>query len=50
MTPTIEEYSALLRINNIQLNKIYLKEPKLMTFKKKLMKLTGMTDTWAEKQ
>ncbi|KAL1066867.1 hypothetical protein V6Z11_D12G090900 [Gossypium hirsutum] len=50
MTPTIEEYAALLRIDNVQLNKIYVKEPKPMTFKKKLLKLTGMTDTWAEKQ
>ncbi|MFQ6621883.1 hypothetical protein Gotur_001622 [Gossypium turneri] len=50
MTPTIEEYAALLRIDNAQLNKIYVKEPKPMTFKKKLMKLTGMTDTWVEKQ
>ncbi|KAL1119101.1 hypothetical protein V6Z11_D01G081200 [Gossypium hirsutum] len=49
MTPTIEEYAALLRIDNVQLNKIYVKEPKPMTFKKKLMKLTGVTDTWAEK-
>ncbi|MBA0862008.1 hypothetical protein Goshw_003412, partial [Gossypium schwendimanii] len=38
-------YSALLRIGIVQLNKIYVKELKLMTFKKKLMKLTGMTDT-----
>ncbi|MBA0877424.1 hypothetical protein Goshw_022397 [Gossypium schwendimanii] len=45
MTQTIEEYSALLHIDNVQLNKIYVKEPKPMTFKKKLMKLTGMTDT-----
>ncbi|MFQ6660759.1 hypothetical protein Gotur_029151 [Gossypium turneri] len=50
MTPTIEEYAALLRIDNMQLNKIYVKEPKPMTFKKKLMKLTGMADTWVEKQ
>ncbi|MBA0550701.1 hypothetical protein Golob_021625 [Gossypium lobatum] len=50
MTPTIEEYSALLYFHNVQLNKIYVKEPKPMTFKKKLMKLIGMTDTWAEKQ
>ncbi|MBA0756279.1 hypothetical protein Gogos_022098 [Gossypium gossypioides] len=39
MTPTIEEYAALLRIENVQLNKIYVKEPKPMTFKKKLMKI-----------
>ncbi|KAG8480500.1 hypothetical protein CXB51_024630 [Gossypium anomalum] len=50
MTPTIEEYSALLRVNNVQPYKIYVKEPKPMTFKKKLMRLTDMTDTWAEKQ
>ncbi|KAG8487763.1 hypothetical protein CXB51_018051 [Gossypium anomalum] len=50
MTPTIEEYTALLRIDNVQLYKIYVKEPKPMTFKKKLMRLTDMTDIWAEKQ
>ncbi|MBA0795779.1 hypothetical protein Gohar_006614 [Gossypium harknessii] len=44
MTLTIEEYASLLCIDNVQLNKIYVKEPKLMTFMKKLMKLTGMTD------
>ncbi|MBA0756544.1 hypothetical protein Gogos_020824 [Gossypium gossypioides] len=38
MTPSIEEYAALLRLDKVQLNKIYVKEPKLMTFKKKLMK------------
>ncbi|KAG8502287.1 hypothetical protein CXB51_002074 [Gossypium anomalum] len=50
MTPAIEEYAALLRIDNVQFYKIYVKEPKPMTFKKKLMRLTDMTDTWAEKQ
>ncbi|KAG8489920.1 hypothetical protein CXB51_015418 [Gossypium anomalum] len=50
MTPTIEEYAALLRIDNVQFYKIYVKEPKPMTFKKKLIRLTDMTDTWAEKQ
>ncbi|KAG8502391.1 hypothetical protein CXB51_000428 [Gossypium anomalum] len=50
MTPTIEEYAALLRVDNVQPYKIYVKEPKPMTFKKKLMRLTDMTDTWAEKQ
>ncbi|MFQ6640963.1 hypothetical protein Gotur_014549 [Gossypium turneri] len=49
MTLTIEEYATLLRINNVQLNKIYVKEPKPMTLRKKLMKLIVMTDTWAEK-
>ncbi|KAL1128299.1 hypothetical protein V6Z11_A13G239600 [Gossypium hirsutum] len=49
MTPTIEEYDALLRVDNLQFNKIYVKEPKQMTLKKKLVRLTIMTDTWAEK-
>ncbi|KAG8481070.1 hypothetical protein CXB51_025792 [Gossypium anomalum] len=35
MTSTIEEYAALLRIDNVQFYKIYVKEPKPMTFKKK---------------
>ncbi|KAG8492229.1 hypothetical protein CXB51_009894 [Gossypium anomalum] len=50
MTPTIEEYAALLRIDNVQFDKIYVKEPKPMAFKKKLVRLTDMTDAWAEKQ
>ncbi|KAL1178811.1 hypothetical protein V6Z11_A03G119500 [Gossypium hirsutum] len=50
MTPTIEEYAALLPIDNVQFNKIYVKEPKPMTFKKKLVRLTGMSDMWAKKQ
>ncbi|KAL1184538.1 hypothetical protein V6Z11_A01G051600 [Gossypium hirsutum] len=49
MTPTIEEYIALLSVDNVQPYKIYVKEPKLMTFKKKLVRLTDMTDAWAEK-
>ncbi|KAG8471622.1 hypothetical protein CXB51_036694 [Gossypium anomalum] len=36
MTPTIEEYAALLRIDNVQFGKIYVKEPKPMAFKKNL--------------
>ncbi|KAG8493641.1 hypothetical protein CXB51_011779 [Gossypium anomalum] len=36
MTPTIEEYAALLRIDNVQFGKIYVKEPKPLTFRKKL--------------
>ncbi|KAL1157300.1 hypothetical protein V6Z11_A08G146600 [Gossypium hirsutum] len=50
MTPTIEEYAALLRVDNVQFNKIYMKKPKPITFKKKLVRLTRMTDIWAEKQ
>ncbi|PPR90485.1 hypothetical protein GOBAR_AA30197 [Gossypium barbadense] len=50
MTSTIEEYAALLRVDNVHFNKIYVKEPKLMTFKKKLVRLTGMTDIWAGTQ
>ncbi|KAH1030121.1 hypothetical protein J1N35_046056 [Gossypium stocksii] len=49
MTPTVEEYATLLHVDNVQFYKIYVKNPKPMTFKKKLVKLTDMTDTWAEK-
>ena len=49
MTPTIEEYTALLRVENVQPYKIYVKEPKPMTFKKKLVRLTDMTNAWVEK-
>ncbi|KAG8501732.1 hypothetical protein CXB51_003903 [Gossypium anomalum] len=31
-------------------SKIYVKEPKPLTFRKKLVRLTDMTDAWAEKQ
>ncbi|KAG8496295.1 hypothetical protein CXB51_009225 [Gossypium anomalum] len=48
MTPTIEEYAALLRIDNVQFSKIYVKEPKPMTFKKKLVRLMGMIDIYCE--
>ncbi|KAG8471714.1 hypothetical protein CXB51_036891 [Gossypium anomalum] len=50
MTPTIEEYAALLRIDNVQFGKIYVKEPKPLTFRKKIVRLTDMADAWAEKQ
>ncbi|KAG8490012.1 hypothetical protein CXB51_015447 [Gossypium anomalum] len=50
MTPTIEEYAALLRVNNVQPYKIYVKEPKPLTFKQKLVRFTDMADAWAEKQ
>ncbi|KAK5775609.1 hypothetical protein PVK06_043517 [Gossypium arboreum] len=50
MTPTIEEYVALLCVENAQFYKVYVKEPKSMTFKKKLVRLTDMTDAWAKKQ
>ncbi|MBA0752980.1 hypothetical protein Gogos_020884 [Gossypium gossypioides] len=39
MTLTIKEYDALLCVDNVQLKKIYVKEPKPMTFKKKLTKI-----------
>ncbi|MBA0550702.1 hypothetical protein Golob_021626, partial [Gossypium lobatum] len=39
ITPTIKEYFALLRFDNVQLNKRYVKEPKPMTFKKKLKRI-----------
>ncbi|KAG8471693.1 hypothetical protein CXB51_036431 [Gossypium anomalum] len=50
MTPTIEEYAALLCIDNVQFGKIYVKKPKPLTFRKKLVRLTDMTDAWAEEK
>ncbi|KAG8504114.1 hypothetical protein CXB51_002425 [Gossypium anomalum] len=38
MTPTIEEYAALLRIDNVQFGKIYVKEPKPLTFRKSYLR------------
>ena len=49
MVPTVEEYIALLRVENTQFHKVYVKEPKPMTFKKKLVRLTDMAGAWAEK-
>ncbi|KAG8492180.1 hypothetical protein CXB51_009597 [Gossypium anomalum] len=48
--PDYRRIHCLLRVDNVQPYKIYVKEPKPMTFKKKLVRLTDMTDTWAEKQ
>ncbi|KAG8471692.1 hypothetical protein CXB51_036253 [Gossypium anomalum] len=48
MTPTIEEYAALLRIDNVQFYKIYVKEPKLITFKKKLMRFGSKPPRYVE--
>ncbi|KAG8502485.1 hypothetical protein CXB51_000337 [Gossypium anomalum] len=38
MTPTIEEYAALLRIDNVQFGKIYVKEPKPLTLGKNYLR------------
>ena len=42
LTPTVEEYAALLRISPPNLNKIFWKKPKKIPFKKKLAQMMSM--------
>ncbi|MBA0618859.1 hypothetical protein Godav_028140, partial [Gossypium davidsonii] len=42
MVPTVEEYATLLRCPRIQADKAYSRAVNVLTFVKKLMKITGM--------
>ncbi|MBA0754105.1 hypothetical protein Gogos_005400 [Gossypium gossypioides] len=44
MVPTIEEYTTLLRCPRVQMDKIYSRTANVLTFAKKLMKITGMSE------
>ncbi|MFQ6649375.1 hypothetical protein Gotur_023433 [Gossypium turneri] len=44
MVPTVEEYTALLRCPRIQVDKIYSRATNVLTFTKKLTKITGMSE------
>ncbi|KAK5836595.1 hypothetical protein PVK06_012389 [Gossypium arboreum] len=44
LTPTIEEYKALLRCPKFQTNKIYSRIVNVPTFVKRLMNITGMSE------
>ncbi|MBA0638456.1 hypothetical protein Godav_022262 [Gossypium davidsonii] len=44
MVPTMEEYTALLRCPRIQVDKVYSRAANVLTFTKKLMKITGMSE------
>ncbi|MBA0777898.1 hypothetical protein Gotri_005848, partial [Gossypium trilobum] len=46
MVPTIEEYTTLLRCPRVQVDKVYSKAANVLTFAKKLMKITGMSEQW----
>ncbi|MBA0787927.1 hypothetical protein Gotri_026838 [Gossypium trilobum] len=46
MVPTVEEYTALLRCLRIQADKAYSRAANVLTFVKKLMKITEMSEQW----
>ncbi|KAL4303321.1 hypothetical protein GQ457_10G009260 [Hibiscus cannabinus] len=50
MTPTIEEYTALLHLKGVKLDQVYTKAHKPDPLVEKLMKLAGMGKAWAGKQ
>ncbi|MBA0876310.1 hypothetical protein Goshw_002182 [Gossypium schwendimanii] len=44
MVPTVEEYTALLHCSRIQADKAYSRAVNVLTFVKKLIKITGMSE------
>ncbi|MBA0637451.1 hypothetical protein Godav_025329 [Gossypium davidsonii] len=46
MVPTVEEYTALLICPRIKVDKIYSRAANVLTFTKKLAKITGMSEQW----
>ncbi|GMI71424.1 hypothetical protein HRI_000811700 [Hibiscus trionum] len=50
MTPTIEEYTALLHLRKVHEFEIYVKGAQPKTYKEKLMILTGTSMSWVEAQ
>ncbi|MBA0688885.1 hypothetical protein Goari_006647 [Gossypium aridum] len=46
MVPTVKEYTALLRCPRIQADKAYSRAANVLTFVKKLMKITRMSEQW----
>ncbi|MBA0871831.1 hypothetical protein Goshw_000180 [Gossypium schwendimanii] len=46
LVPTVEEYTTLLRFPRIQADKAYSRAAKVLTFLKKLMSITGMSEQW----
>ncbi|XP_039030572.1 uncharacterized protein LOC120165052 [Hibiscus syriacus] len=49
LTPTIEEYQALIRCPRAQVDRVYTKPPIIPSFKKKLLSITGMSEDWRKK-
>ncbi|KAG8502328.1 hypothetical protein CXB51_000325 [Gossypium anomalum] len=46
LVPTVEEYTALLRCLKFQVDRIYSRAASVLTFWKKLMTITGMSEQW----
>ncbi|MBA0636063.1 hypothetical protein Godav_005293 [Gossypium davidsonii] len=46
LVPTIEEYTILLRCPKIQVDKVYSRAVNVLTFVKKLMNITRMSEQW----
>ncbi|MFQ6670766.1 hypothetical protein Gotur_035553 [Gossypium turneri] len=44
LVPTMEEYTTLLRCLRIQVDKVYSRAANVLTFVKKLMNVTGMSE------
>ncbi|MBA0638622.1 hypothetical protein Godav_025328 [Gossypium davidsonii] len=50
MVHTVEEYAALLHCPRIQVDKVYSRATNVLTFTKKLTKITGMSEQWVTAQ
>ncbi|KAK5845981.1 hypothetical protein PVK06_002244 [Gossypium arboreum] len=50
LVPTVEEYTALLRFPRVQIDKAYSRAANVLTFVKKLMNITRMSEQWVTVQ
>ncbi|MBA0648728.1 hypothetical protein Goklo_016397 [Gossypium klotzschianum] len=50
LVPTVEEYTTLLRCPRIQVDKVYSRVANVLTFLKRLMNITGMSEPWVAAQ
>ncbi|MFQ6629546.1 hypothetical protein Gotur_007637, partial [Gossypium turneri] len=50
LVPTIEEYTTLLRCPRIQVDKAYSRVANILTFLRRLMNITGMSEPWVAAQ
>ncbi|MBA0664693.1 hypothetical protein Goklo_004654 [Gossypium klotzschianum] len=50
LVPTVEEYTTLLRCLSIQADKAYSRAVNVLTYVKKLMNITGMSEQWVVEQ
>ncbi|MFQ6669987.1 hypothetical protein Gotur_035035, partial [Gossypium turneri] len=46
LVPIVEEYMALLRCSKIQVDRVYSRSVNILTFLKKLISITGMSEQW----